>query len=193
MNPKVNFYFEKEKRWPEEMKKIRSIILSCKLTEELKWGVPCYTYENANVVLIHGFKDYCAILFIKGSLLKDPKKVLIQQTTNVQAGRQIRFTNVNEIAKLESTIKTYVKEAIAIEQKGLKVEFKKTTEYTIPEEFKKKLESKPALKKAFDALTPGRKRAYLLYFSAAKQSATREARIEKYATHILNGKGLNDL
>lgn len=193
MNPKVNFYFEKEKRWPEEMRKLRSIILSCKLTEELKWGVPCYTYENANVVLIHGFKDYCAILFIKGSLLKDPKKVLIQQTTNVQAGRQIRFTNVNEIAKLESTIKTYVKEAIAIEQKGLKVEFKKTTEYTIPEEFKKKLESKPALKKAFDALTPGRKRAYLLYFSAAKQSATREARIEKYATHILNGKGLNDL
>ncbi|MEO6883673.1 MAG: YdeI family protein [Bacteroidia bacterium] len=192
MNPKVDWYFNKATKWQEEYLKLRIIILDCGLTEELKWGVPCYTFENKNVVLIHGFKDYCAILFHKGSLLKDPKDILIQQTENVQAARQIRFTNIREIIDLESTLKAYIKDAIKIEKAGLKVPMKKATEFKMPEEFQLKLKQIPALKKAFEALTPGRQRRYLLYFSSAKQAATREARIEKYMKHILDGKGLED-
>ncbi|MEI6595851.1 MAG: YdeI family protein [Bacteroidota bacterium] len=192
MNPKVDFYFSKAKNWKEEFEKLRMIILDCNLTEELKWGVPCYTLQKSNVVLIHGFKDYCAILFIKGALLKDAKKILIQQTENVQAGRQIRFTNVREIIALEPTLKAYINEAIEIEKAGLKVILKKTSEYTIPEEFQHKLNGMPVLKTAFDALTPGRQRAYLFYFSQPKQTKTRESRIEKSMQQILEGKGLSD-
>ena len=191
-NPKVDFFFRKGKPWQEEFEKLRTIILDCGLTEELKWGVPCYTFEKSNIVLIHGFKEYCAILFIKGALLKDPKGILIQQTENVQAGRQVRFTNVHEIVKLEPVLKAYIQEAIEVEKAGLKVNYKKASEYSMPEEFINKLEEVPGLQDAFYALTPGRQRAYLLYFSAPKQSKTREARIEKYMPQILNGKGLND-
>ena len=192
MNPKVDFYFSKAKKWQEEFEKLRMIILDCGLTEELKWGVPCYTFEKRNIVLIHGFKEYCALLFFKGALLKDPKGILIQQTENVQAARQIRFTNVREIVKMKPILKAYIYEAIEVEKAGLKVNFKKTTEFTIPEEFQNKLDKSKALKKAFDALTPGRQRAYLLHFSAPKQSKTRESRVEKCMQQILNGKGLND-
>ena len=192
MNPKVDFYFSKAKNWKEEFEKLRMIILDCNLTEELKWGVPCYTLQKSNVVLIHGFKDYCAILFIKGALLKDAKKILIQQTENVQAGRQIRFTNVREIIALEPTLKAYINEAIDIEKAGLKVILKKTSEYIIPEEFQQKLDGMPVLKTAFEALTPGRQRAYLFYFSQPKQTKTRESRIEKSMQQILEGKGLSD-
>ena len=192
MNPKVDFYFNKAKKWQEELEKLRIIVLDCQLTEELKWGVPCYTFEKSNIVLIHAFKGYCALLFFKGALLNDAKGILIQQTKNVQAGRQIRFTNVREIVKIEPVVKAYVYEAIEVEKAGLKVNFKKTTEYKIPEEFKNKSDEIPALKTAFKALTPGRQRAYILYFSAPKQSKTRESRVEKYMQQILNGKGLND-
>jgi uncharacterized protein YdeI (YjbR/CyaY-like superfamily) len=192
MNPKVDFFFEKAEKWREEYEKLRMIILDCGLTEEYKWMHPCYTFEGSNIVLIHGFKEYCAILFIKGALLKDARGVLIQQTENVQAGRQIRFTNVQEIVALEPTLKAYIQEAVEVEKAGLKVEHKKTAEYTVPEEFINKLEEVPGLQDAFEALTPGRQRAYILYFSAPKQSKTREARIEKYIPQILNGKGLND-
>ncbi len=192
MNPKVDWYFTKNKNWQEEIEALRTIVLSCELTEELKWGVPCYTYEKSNVVLIHVFKEYCALLFHKGVLLKDTKAILIQQTENVQSARQIRFTNVKEIIKLEKIVKAYIKEAIEIEKSGTKVPMKKATEFTIPKEFKTKLDELPALKKAFYALTPGRQRGYLLYFSAAKQAKTREARIEKYTKQIINGKGLED-
>ena len=192
MNPKVDFYFNKEKKWQEEIEKLRTIILDCGLTEELRWGVPCYTFEKSNIVLIHVFKEYCAILFIKGSLLNDTKGILIQQTKNVQAGRQVRFTNLQEIIQLTSILKTYIYEAIEVEKAGLKVNFKKTTEFEIPEEFHNKLNEIPALKKAFDALTPGRQRAYIFYFSQPKQSKTRLARVEKYLKQILNGKGLDD-
>ena len=192
MNPKVDWYFTKNKNWQEEIEALRTIVLSCELTEELKWGVPCYTYEKSNVVLIHVFKEYCALLFHKGVLLKDAKAILIQQTENVQSARQIRFTNVKEIIKLEKIVKAYIKEAIEIEKSGTKVPMKKATEFTIPKEFKTKLDELPALKKAFYALTPGRQRGYLLYFSAAKQAKTREARIEKYTKQIINGKGLED-
>jgi uncharacterized protein YdeI (YjbR/CyaY-like superfamily) len=192
MNPKVNFFFDKAKKWQDEFKKLRTIILACGLTEELKWGVPCYTFEKSNIVLIHGFKEYCAILFVKGALLKDAKGVLIQQTENVQAARQIRFTNVREIVKLESTLKAYIQEAIEVEKAGLKVKYKKTSEYSFPEEFISKLEKVPGLQDAFDALTPGRQRAYVYYFSQPKQSKTREARIDKCTPQILAGKGLND-
>lgn len=192
MNPKVDAYISKAKKWQAESEKLRTIILDCQLTEELKWGVPCYTFENRNVVLIHGFKEYCALLFFKGALLKDAKGILITQTENVQAARQIRFTNVGEIVKMESILKTYIHEAIAVEKSGLKVDFKKTTEFDIPEEFQNKLNKIPAFKTAFEALTPGRQRAYFLYFSAPKQSKTREVRIEKCMEKILNGKGLND-
>lgn len=191
-NPKVDFYFHKNKRWQKETETLRYFILDLGLTEELKWGVPSYTSEEKNVVLIHDFKDYCAILFFKGALMKDPKKILIQQTKNVQAARQLRFTDLNEILKLEKTIKSYVKEAIDIEKKGLKVEFKKTNEFEMPEEFESKLKKNAALKKAFYQLPPGRQRAYLLYFSSAKQAKTREERVEKYLKQILNGKGLDD-
>jgi len=191
-NPKVDFYFTKAKTWQAEFEKLRNVILDCGLTEELKWGCPCYTFEKRNIVLIHGFKEYCAVLFFKGALLNDAKGILIQQTENVQAARQIRFTNVREIAKLKPVLKAYVHEAIEVEKAGLKVKLKKATEFKIPEEFQNKLDEMPALKTAFKALTPGRQRAYILYFSAPKQSKTREARVEKCMRQIRNGKGLND-
>jgi uncharacterized protein YdeI (YjbR/CyaY-like superfamily) len=192
MNPKVDFYFNKAKKWQEELKKLRTIILDCPLTEELKWGKPCYTFEKNNIVLIHDFKEYCALLFFKGALLKDAKGILIQQTQNVQAARQIRFTNIQEIVKMKPILKTYIDEAIKVEKAGLKVSFKKTEEFTMSEEFENKLGKIHGLKKAFNALTPGRQRAYLLYFSSAKQATTRESRVEKCMPQILNGKGLND-
>ncbi|MCB0119242.1 MAG: YdeI/OmpD-associated family protein [Anaerolineales bacterium] len=191
-NPKVDFFFDKAKQWQEEYRELRTIILDCDLTEELKWGVPCYTFEKKNVVLIHGFKEYCAVLFVKGVLLKDVKGILIQQTENVQSARQIRFTNVREIVKMKSILKAYVKEAIEVEKSGLKVELKKTSDYKIPREFQTKLDEMPALKEAFYALTPGRQRAYIFYFSQPKLSKTREARVEKYIDLILDGIGLND-
>jgi uncharacterized protein YdeI (YjbR/CyaY-like superfamily) len=192
MNPKVDWFFAKDTKWQKEYEKLRTIVLDCGLIEELKWGCPCYTFENTNIVLIHGFKEYCALLFFKGALLNDPNGILIQQTKNVQSARQIRFTNVREIVKMEKNLKAYVYEAIEIERAGLKVKLKKTSQFKIPEEFQKRLDKNTALKKAFDALTPGRQRAYIFYFSQAKQSKTREARIEKYIKQILNGKGLDD-
>jgi uncharacterized protein YdeI (YjbR/CyaY-like superfamily) len=191
-NPKVDFFFNKAEKWQEEFEKLRTIILDCGLTEELKWGVPCYLFQKSNIVLIHGFKEYCALLFFKGALLKDAKGILIQQTENVQAARQIRFTSVREIVKLETVLKAYIYEAIEVEKAGLKVNFKQKTELVFPEEFQKKLDKTPALRAAFDALTPGRQRAYNLYFSAPKQSKTRESRVEKCKRQILDGKGLND-
>jgi len=192
MNPKVDWFFTKAKAWQDEYDRLRMIALGCGLTEELKWGCPCYTFEDSNIVLIHGFKEYCAFLFFKGALLKDPNGILIQQTENVQAARQIRFTNIEEIVKLESTLKAYIKEAIKVEKAGLKVPLKKASEFSMPEEFKNVLDATPKLKKAFYALTPGRQRGYLLYFSAAKQPKTRESRVEKYVKKILDGKGLED-
>lgn len=192
MNPKVDWFFNKDTKWQKEFAALRAIALSCDLAEELKWGHPCYTFEKSNIVLIHGFKDYCAFLFFKGTLLKDKKGILIQQTENVQAARQIRFTSVREIEKMKATLKAYIYEAIEVEEAGLKVKFKKATEFKAPEEFQKKLAKSRALKKAFDALTPGRQRGYLLYFSSAKQPQTRESRIEKYVPKILDGKGLED-
>jgi uncharacterized protein YdeI (YjbR/CyaY-like superfamily) len=192
MNPAVDFYFEKSKKWEKELEKLRMIVLDCGLSEELKWGCPCYTYQESNIVLIHVFKEYCALLFFKGALLNDAEGILIQQTKNVQATRQIRFTNVREIVKMERALKAYIYEAIEVDKAGLKVKLKKTTEYAIPEEFQKKLNKSAALKTAFKALTPGRQRAYLLYFSSAKQPRTREERVEKYLKQILKGKGLND-
>jgi uncharacterized protein YdeI (YjbR/CyaY-like superfamily) len=191
-NPKVDWFFKKTGTWQEAYEKLRAIALDCGLTEELKWGCPCYTLEGNNIVLIHGFKDYCAYLFMKGALIKDPKGILIQQTKNVQSARQIRFTHADEIEDMESILKSYIKEAIKIEKAGLKVEMKKTKEFEMPDEFKNVLTSTPALKKAFAALTPGRQRGYLLYFSSAKQAKTRESRIEKYIPQILKGKGLED-
>ncbi len=192
MNPKVDFYFSKVKKWQEEIRKLRMIVLDCGLTEELKWGVPCYTFQKSNIVLIHVFKEYCALLFFKGALLNDANGILIQQTENVQAARQIRFTKVWEIVKMEAILKAYIYEAIEVEKAGLKVDLKKTTEFKIAEEFQNKLDELPALKTAFDTLTPGRQRAYILYFSAPKQSKTRESRVEKYMQQILHGKGLNN-
>jgi uncharacterized protein YdeI (YjbR/CyaY-like superfamily) len=192
MNPKVDVYLSKAKKWQEELEKLRMIILDCQLTEELKWGVPCYTFQKSNIVLIHVFKEYCALLFFKGALLNDANGILIKPGKNTQAGRQIRFTNVREIVEMETILKAYIYEAIEVEKAGLKVNFKKTTEFIIPEEFQNKLDEIPALKTAFDALTQGRQRAYILYFSALKQSKTRESRVEKCMQQILNGKGLND-
>ena len=201
MNPKVNWFFNKATKWQEAYDRLRMIVLDCGLTEELKWGCPCYTcptgssgraFENSNVVLIHGFKEYCALLFMKGALLKDAKGILIQQTENVQAARQIRFTNVEEITSMEPILKAYIKEAIKVEKAGVKVPLKKTSEFKMPEEFQNVLDVTPALKKAFYALTPGRQRGYLLYFSSPKQSKTRESRIEKSMQQILKGKGLDD-
>ena len=192
MNPKVDFYFSKTKTWQKELEQLRKIVLDCGLTEELKWGCPCYTFQKTNIVLIHVFKEYCALLFFKGALLNDASGILIQQTKNVQAARQIRFTNIQEIVKMKTILKAYIYEAIEVEKAGLKVKLKKTTEYSIPEEFQKKLDKVPALKTAFKALTPGRQRAYILYFSAPKQSKTRESRVEKSMQPILKGKGLND-
>ena len=191
-NPKVDAFLSRSRKWHEEFEKLRMIILDCGLTEELKWGVPCYTFEKSNVVLMHGFKEYCALLFFKGALLKDPNGILIKQTQNVQAARQIRFTNVREIIKMKTVLKSYIKEAMELEKAGLRVNFKKTSEFTIAEEFQNKLDEAPVLKRAFNALTPGRQRAYLLYFSAPKQSKTREARVEKCVQQILDGRGLDD-
>ena len=192
MNPKVDWFFNKETKWQKEYEKLRTIVLGCDLTEELKWGCPCYVYQKSNIVLIHGFKEYCALLFFKGALLKDKKKILIQQTENVQAARQVRFTNVKEIDKIKTALKAYIYEAVAVEEAGVKVAYKKTSEYKVPEEFEKKLDKNRTLKTAFEKLTPGRQRAYLFYFSQAKQSKTRESRIEKCMPQILEGKGIDD-
>jgi uncharacterized protein YdeI (YjbR/CyaY-like superfamily) len=192
MNPGVDVFLKEEEKWRKEFEALRRIILDCGLTEELKWGKPCYALGGSNIVLIHGFKEYCAILFVKGALLKDAKGILIQQTENVQAARQVRFTHVGEIVKMERILKVYIKEAIEVEKAGLEVTYKKTSEFDMPEEFQKRLREMPALKTAFEALTPGRQRGYLLYFSGAKQSQTRESRIEKCVDQILDGKGLND-
>ena len=191
MNPKVEVFFSKAKKWPEEMKKMRAIILDCGLNEELKWGKPCYTFQENNVVIIQGFKEYCALMFFKGALLKDSKGLLAKPGENTQAGRLIKFTNVREITDKRTVLKAYIFEAIEVEKAGLKVEYKKNPK-PIPEEFQRALDKNPALKSAFDALTPGRQRLYILHFSAPKQSKTRESRIEKNIQHILNGKGLND-
>ncbi|MCY9018208.1 YdeI family protein [Priestia megaterium] len=192
LNPKVDEFLDKAKKWMEEYKTLRKIVLDCELTEEFKWMNPCYTFEKKNIVLIHGFKEYCALLFPKGALLQDSHGLLIQQTENVQGARQIRFTNVQEIVEKEAILKAYIYEAIEVEKAGLKVKAKKPEELIIPEELQHKFDEIPALKTAFEALTPGRQRAYILYFSKAKQSKTRESRIEKYTENILNGKGLND-
>jgi uncharacterized protein YdeI (YjbR/CyaY-like superfamily) len=192
MNPKVDFFFEKDSKWQKEYKLLRSIVLDCGLTEELKWGQPCYMYDNTNIVVIHGFKEYCALLFFKGALLNDPEGILIQQTENVQAARQIRFTSAKEITGMKATIRAYLYEAIEVEKAGLKVKLKKTAEFPMPEEFRKKLDKRPVLEKAFYALTPGRQRAYLLHFSQPKMAKTREARVEKAIPQILKGLGLDD-
>ena len=192
MNPKVDDFLLNTKQWHDEFEILRRIILECPLTEELKWGKPCYTFQDNNIVLIHGFKDYCAVLFIKGALLKDPEAILIAQTENVQAGRQIRYTNAQEIIKFEHVLKSYILDAIELEKSGVKISFKKTTEFAIPDEFQTKLTENSALKTAFEALTPGRQRAYVLFFAAAKLSKTRESRIEKSTPQILAGKGLDD-
>ena len=190
MNPKVDGFFGKAKKWQKEMEKLRMIVLECPLTEELKWGKPCYTFQDRNVVIIQGFKEYCALLFTKGVLLKDPKGILIQQTENVQAARQIRFTNVREIVKMKPILKAYIREAIEAERAGVRVPLKKTREFNVPEEFQNKLNKSPALKKAFKALTPGRQRGYLLYFSQPKQSKTRESRVEKCMKTNSQWKGI---
>ncbi|WP_223607801.1 YdeI family protein [Chryseobacterium sp. OSA05B] len=192
MNPKVDFFFDKADQWQKEFEKLRTILLDTGLEEELKWGCPCYTYHGRNIVLIHGFKEYCALLFFKGALLKDTHHILIQQSENVQAARQIRFTTLKEIIDLEKVIPIYVYEAVETEKSGIKVPMKKTKDFEIPEEFQNKLDQNPELKEAFEALTPGRQRAYLLHFSSAKQSKTREERIQKYIPQILTGKGLKD-
>jgi len=192
MNPNVDFFFNNPGKWQKEVNKLRTIVLGCQVTEDLKWGCPCYTIEEGNIVLIHVFKEYCAVLFFKGALLKDPKGILIQQTKNVQAARQIRFTNLREIVERGTDVKAYIQEAIEVEKAGLKVKLKKTSEFGMPDEFEGELNKLPALKTAFYALTPGRQRAYLLFFSTPKQSKTREARIEKCKRKILNGKGLTD-
>lgn len=192
INPKVDFYFTKAGKWEKEVEQLRMIAIDCGLSEELKWGCPCYTFQNSNIVLIHTFKEYCALLFFKGALLNDANHILIQQTENVQAARQIRFTNLAEIVKMKATLKVFIYEAIEVEKAGLKVNLKKTREYKRPEEFQKKLDENRKLKTAFESLTPGRQRGYLLYFSAPKQSKTRESRIEKSIPQILIGKGLTD-
>ena len=191
-NPQVDGYIRKNKQWQEELSKLRKILLSTPLTEEVKWRVPCYTFENNNVVILGAFKESCVLSFVKGALLKDAKKILIQPGENTQSARVVRFTDVQQIAKLESTLKAYIHEAMEVEKAGLKVNFKKISEFTIPDELQTKFEEMPALKTAFRALTPGRQRAYLMHFSAAKQSKTRESRIEKCVQRILQGKGLDD-
>ncbi|MGO4448581.1 YdeI family protein [Phyllobacterium sp. TAF24] len=191
-NPEVDWYFDETQKWQEEFRLLRTIVLACDLKEELKWGCACYTLDKSNVVLIHGFKEYCALLFFQGALLNDPDHILIQQTKNVQAGRQIRFTNVQEISKMDNILKAYIHAAIDIEKSGAKVTFKKTEDFAVPEEFQSRLSENPALQAAFEALTPGRQRAYLFHFSAPKQSKTRETRVEKFIPQILGGKGLDD-
>lgn len=191
-NPKVDEYVNKAKTWRAEFEQLRMIMLDCQLTEEFKWGHPCYTLEKSNIVLIHGFKEYCALLLFKGALLQDPRGILVQQTENVQAARQIRFTNVRDIIAMEATLKAYIYEAMEVEEAGLKVTMKKTTEFTIPDELQNRFAENPGLKTAFEALTPGRQRAYILHFSEPKQAKTRESRIEKYTPQILAGRGLDD-
>jgi uncharacterized protein YdeI (YjbR/CyaY-like superfamily) len=191
-NPKVDALLRGAPKWKEEFEMLRTIVLDCQLTEDVKWYQPCYTFQKRNIVLIHGFKEYCALLFFKGVLLKDPKRILIQQTANVQAGRQIRFTNIREIIKLKPILKAYVREAIKVEQAGLKVKLRKTEDFKIPGEFKRKLDELPALKTAFETLTPGRQRGYIFHFAQAKQSKTREARIERCMPQIFQGRGLDD-
>ena len=192
MNPKVDFFFDKAGKWQKEFEQLITIVLGCGREEEMKWGCPCYTFQQRNVVVIHGFKEYCALLFFKGALLSDPEGILIQQTKNVQSARQVRFTHLREIKKLKRVLETYIYEAIEVEKAGLKVKLKKTSDFAIPEEFQKKLKKNAALKKAFDSLTPGRQRGYIFYFSQPKLSKTRESRVEKYLPQILKGKGLND-
>ena len=192
MNPKVDFFFNKESKWQKEYGKLRMIMLDCGLDEKLKWGCPCYTHQEKNIVLIHGFKEYCAILFFKGALLQDPEGILIQQTKNVQSARQIRFTNVREIVRLERVLKAYIYEAIEVEKAGLQVKKKTTADYEVPVEFQTRLNKNRALRTAWDELTPGRQRGYIFYFSQPKLPKTREARVEKYLKQILNGKGLED-
>lgn len=192
MNPKTDFFFNKDSQWQAAYQQLRTLLLDCGLTEELKWGTPCYTFQGGNIVLMHGFKEYCALLFFKGALLHDPDGILVAQTENTQATRQVRFRSLQEIKEQETVLKTYIFEAIEVEKAGLKVDFKKTTEFSVPEEFQQKLDEMPVLKTAFESLTPGRQRGYLLYFSAAKQAKTREARIEKFIPQILEGKGLED-
>ena len=192
MNPEVDIFLRKAKKWREEMTLLRSLVLECGLDEEMKWMHPCYTHNESNIVLIHGFKDYCALLFFKGVLLKDKKALLVQQTENVQDRRQMRFTSSTEIENLSPDIKTYIRQAIEVEQKGLKVAFKKTADFAMPDEFRKELQTNNNLKTAFQNLTPGRQRGYLLYFASAKQSKTRESRIQKYIPRILEGYGLDD-
>ncbi|MGY5485869.1 YdeI/OmpD-associated family protein [Paenibacillus sp. ALE2] len=192
MNPKVDVYLGKVNKWKAEMEKLRAIMLDCQLTEELKWGKPCYMFQNSNIAIIQGFKEHCALMFFKGALLNDPNGILIKPGEDTQAGRQIRFTNIEEIVEMETILKTYIIEAIEVEKAGLKVDFKKNTELIFPEEFQAKLDENPALKTAFAALTPGRQRAYIMHFAAPKQSKTRESRIEKCMQDILAGKGLND-
>ncbi|KMQ58909.1 hypothetical protein ACM40_18265 [Chryseobacterium sp. BLS98] len=192
MNTKTDFFFNEPSQWQAAFEKLRAIALSTELTEDLKWGCPCYTYEGKNIFLIHGFKEYCALLFFKGALMKDPDHILIQQSKNVQAARQIRFTDVQQINDLEDILRSYMFEAVEIEESGAKVGMKKTKEFEMVEEFQFRLDQDPALKEAFEALTPGRQRAYLLHFSSAKQSKTREARIDKCIPEIFEGKGLND-
>lgn len=192
MNAKVDFYFTKEKKWEQEIKRLRTIVLNCGLIEELKWGCPCYMHHKSNIVLIHVFKDYCALLFFKGALLSNADGILIQQTENVQAARQIRFTDIKQVIEQESAIKACIYEAIEVDKAGLQFEFKKTSDFTVTEEFQNKLDEMPQLKIAFETLTPGRQKAYMLHFSAPKQSKTRESRVEKCIPQILIGKGLND-
>ncbi|MDQ6529465.1 DUF1801 domain-containing protein [Flavobacterium sp. LHD-85] len=191
-NSKVDFYFEKAEKWKDEIEQMREIVLDCHLSEEWKWGSPCYTFEKANIVLIHYFKEYCAFLFFKGALMKDPDNILIQQSDNVQAARQVRFTNVEDILAKKEILKKYIFEAAEIERSGQKVELKKVSDFEIADELQHKFDSDAVFKKAFYALTPGRQRAYLLHFSQPKQSKTREARVEKNIQRILDGKGLND-
>ncbi|MFS0722439.1 YdeI/OmpD-associated family protein [Paenibacillus sp. 1P07SE] len=191
-NPKVDGFMRKAKAWKAEFEALRDIVLDCDLTEDVKWMHPCYMYEGKNVVLIHGFKEYCALLFHKGALLKDPHGILIQQTENVQAARQLRFTSLQQIDEMQLIIKDYIDEAIEVEKAGLQVEYKPHDEYVIPEELENKFVEIPELKTAFEALTPGRQRAYIYYFSQPKQSKTRDSRIEKYLPQIMDGKGLND-
>jgi len=192
MNPKVDSIIDKEEKWQKEFEKLREIVLDCPLEEDLKWGCPCYSYQGGNVVLIHGFKDYCALLLFKGALLGDPEGILIQQTENVQSARQIRFTSLKQISGMARVLKAYIYEAIEVEKSGLKVKMKKTADYPVPEEFQVKLDKMPKLRKAFEALTPGRQRGYIFYFSSAKQSKTRASRVEKYIPQILEGRGLED-
>lgn len=192
MNPKVDFFFDKATKWKDEQNLLRQIVLDCQLKEELKWGVPCYTYQDKNIILIHSFKEYTAVLFVKGALLKDPAGILIQQTENVQAARQVRFTSVADIEAVKEALKQYIFEAVEVEESGQKVALKHTKDYTVPEEFQQRLDADAALKEAFAALTPGRQRAYLFYFGQAKQSKTRLSRVDKCIPQIMEGKGLDD-